>query len=68
MPVLWSGNALEGLLSFHALTVCMGYFAVLAIGALAIWSFCFRLIRGWDEQAITRMQWWGQRFTVLACF
>jgi len=63
VPVLWHGGALETLLSFHVLTVFMGYCAVLAIGALAISSFCFRLVRGWDEQAISHLQWWGQRFS-----
>jgi hypothetical protein len=63
VPVLRRGGALEALLSFHVLTVSMGYFAVLAIGALAIWSFGLRLVRGWDEQAISRLQWRGQRFS-----
>jgi hypothetical protein len=63
LPVLWQGGDLEILLTFHVLSVFMGYCAVLAFGALAICSFGFRLIRGPDEQAISRLQWWGQRFS-----
>jgi len=56
-------------LSFHVLTVCMGYFAVLAIGALAIWMGTrLRLdVDTWDlERPVSQSLVLARRLLVIA--
>jgi hypothetical protein len=60
MILVWRRG--DQLLGIHVLSVTMGYGAVLAFGALAIWSFVSRAVGGWDATMAARLRWWGQRF------
>lgn len=52
----------DGLLAWHVGAVTMGYGAVLAGGALAVWSFLRRLVGQWDETGFARLHWWSRNY------
>jgi hypothetical protein len=52
----------DGLLALHIGAVTMGYGAVLAFGALAIWSLLSRVIRGTDGNGVARLNWWAVKY------
>jgi len=53
------------LLAVHVFTVAIGYIAMFAVGALAVWSLVVRALRGWDDQRAATLRYYAQRVTLL---
>jgi hypothetical protein len=53
------------LLAVHVFAVTIGYSAMFAVGALAVWSLVARTLRGWDDQHAATLRYYTLRVTFL---
>jgi hypothetical protein len=57
-------DKMDPLLAVHVYAITVGYTAMFAAGALAVWSLLARATRGWDAQRAATLRYYSLRLTL----